>query len=220
MRRILTILISIACLMAMSDTDTTIENRIEILKNITGTSFVSEPEVLWWQITDAAKVWTSDGEMSIMDFGQTHNVEFARIKMNDGTYLLSYVNPGDGVYGPFEVDMDDLVSGNAKTTGDGVFVYLPDNQVAMQFMIEIGNWDSDDNWTSEASSRSYSYQELIAHIMSDWDSASHVGSAIPWTPDAFVVPEPDSMMLILVGTMFLMLKRPKNVYFIYEHTRS
>lgn len=177
----------------------------------------AEPEVIWWQITDSAIVGTPAGDVSISEFGEAYGAEFARIKTSDGSYLLTPYGNFDTSPGNY-IDIIDIVDKSVDSVI--AFAYLPANPAELLFMVEIGNWDSDDNWTSEASSRSYSYQELIAHIMSDWDSASHAGSAIPWTPDAFVVPEPDSMMLISIGTMFLMLKRPKNVYFIYEHTRS
>ena len=167
---------------------------ILITLSILFSSFGTEPEVIWWQISPDISIWSPGGDLGISDL----DIEFARIKTSEGEYLLNYYAPVDGP--------DDSIE--APSPGEPwTYAVLPDDYETMNFIVELGNWDNDDNWTIEALSRSYAYQEVVAYIQSDWGSPGSVRPNEPWTPTAFVVPEPSSALLLLVGFGFLGLKR-------------
>lgn len=160
-------------------------------------------EVLWWQVPDTTIVQTSNGAVLISDF----DAGWARIKMSDGTYLMSYYTDGSTFdFGSIDIPMTDSTS---KENPYQAFTYIPKDPASLSFMVELGNWDSNDTWTSEAISRSYSYQELESYVVSNWSSSGSSSAVAPWVPDSFVVPEPSCGLLMLVGALMLSLKRPR-----------
>ena len=76
------------------------------------------------------------------------------------------------------------------------------------FIVELGNIDSSDNWTTVATSASASYSSLGDYIHQTFDV--NPGQIAVWTPSHFTaVPEPTSGLLTLIGFAFLALRRKR-----------
>ena len=74
------------------------------------------------------------------------------------------------------------------------------------FIVELGNIDSSDNWTTVATSASATYSSLAANIHQTFDIEP--GQAAVWTPGSFqAVPEPSGGLLTLMGVALLALRR-------------
>ena len=76
------------------------------------------------------------------------------------------------------------------------------------FIIELGNWDGS-NWSTLALSETASYADLVANNHIDTSSGYNPNPVAPWMPTSYVVPEPSSGLLLLVGAALLALRRRK-----------
>ena len=76
------------------------------------------------------------------------------------------------------------------------------------FIIELGNWDGS-NWSTLALSETASYADLVANNHIDTSSGYNPNPITPWNPTPYVVPEPSSGLLLLVGAALLALRRRK-----------
>jgi len=159
-------------------------------------TFVAKAEevVLWWQVPDDANVATfHQGDVSASELGVTD----ARVITSEGDYLE--MPPPDKNPASIPVPM-----------GEDVwwFAYLPSNPAGLSFMIELGNWDNG-QWVGLAQSRAYTYTELKNHIVEDWSTAEPTTQLKPWVADGYVVPEPSSGILLLIGGGLLALRRKR-----------
>lgn len=105
-----------------------------------------------------------------------------------------------------ELDMDGNPSvfwGAGPTYAD-IAGYSFDASVS--FAIELGNWSDDGTWLILAVSQSSTLEELRSkeYVFS---SATDMQGHLPWTGGAYVVPEPSSGLLLLVGAGLLSLRR-------------
>ena len=76
------------------------------------------------------------------------------------------------------------------------------------FIVELGNIDSSDNWTTVATSASATYSSLATYIHETFDI--NPGALNVWTPAVFTaVPEPSSGLLALLGLALLALRRKR-----------
>lgn len=77
---------------------------------------------------------------------------------------------------------------------------------SVSFAIELGNWSDDGTWLILAVSQSSTLEELRSkeYVFS---SATDMQGHLPWTGGAYVVPEPSSGLLLLVGAGLLSLRR-------------
>ena len=147
-------------------------------------------EVLWWQVPDDATVATfHQGDVKASDLG----ADEARIITSDGNYLV--IPPPDEQ--SLEIPM-----------GQAWFAILPDNPESLTFMVELGNWESG-NWTGIAQSRSYTYEQLQDYIIRDWSGPGYKTTMDPWKADGYMVPEPSSGILLLIGGGLLALRRKR-----------
>ena len=77
------------------------------------------------------------------------------------------------------------------------------------FIVELGNIDSSDNWTTVATSASVAYSSLSDYIHQTFDI--NPSSLAAWTPTAFTaVPEPSGGLLMAVGLALLALRRKRS----------
>lgn len=153
-------------------------------------------EVLWWQVPDDPDVLTFQQGIVL---ASELDADEARVITSDGTYLV--MPP----YGGLDADSFGIPMGAAW------YAILPDNPEGLSFMIELGNWDDDDNWVGIAQSQSYTYAQLRDHIVRDWDTPDPKPAVSIWIADGYVVPEPSSGILLLIGGGLLALRRKRKV---------
>lgn len=185
-----------------------------------GVSFAGENDVLYWMVDDSAKVTKWDGsEMSVSEFfdsyGAAEGSAFAaRIRVTGGditedTFLDLYI-PGYGLDvggGEYGVEFSQVgqywgagvPTGNQSPSGD-----FSAGSPEYNFVIELGNIDSSDNWTTVAWSAAASYSSLAAYIHESF--GLNPSTMAVWVPTAFV-PEPSGGMLTALGFALLALRR-------------
>lgn len=191
-----------------------------------GVASAGESDVLYWMIDDSATVTKWDGsQVSLTDYFSDPEVaasgsDFAaRIRVTGGdiqegqdVFLDLYV-PGYGLDvggGEYGVGFSTVSSywgagvpaGNQSPSGDysaGTPEYC--------FIVELGNIDSSDNWTTVAWSAATGYSSLGAYIHQSF--GLNPSAMAVWTPTSFAspVPEPSSGLLALLGFAFLALRR-------------
>ena len=151
----------------------------------------AEESVLWWQIPDDPVVRTfhPEGFASASSLG----ADEARIVTSGGDYLV--IPPPDQE--SLEIPMD-----------GAWFALLPESPEGLSFMVELGNWESGD-WTMVAQSKSYTYAELVSHVIHEWSGPGATPAIQPWVATDFQVPEPSSGLLLLIGSGLLALRRKR-----------
>lgn len=147
-------------------------------------------EVIWWQVPDDATVATfHHGDKLASELG----ADEARIVTSDGNYLV--IPPPDQA--SLEIPMD-----------GAWFAVVPQSPEGLSFMVELGNWDSGE-WVGIARSTSYTYAQLQDYIIKNWSGPGATPAIQPWVADGYVVPEPSSGMLLLIGGGLLALRRKR-----------
>lgn len=172
-------------------------------------------QVLWWQVGD----WEDETGASLGDViverlnngGYTTaaelGVDSARIReVTTDTYLqildideygntLDFTLDSMGVPMTWVADVSDFASGSA----------------GYAFVIELGNYESG-IWSTLAVSESASYADLYGngHIVTSTGTYDPQYAA-PWAPTSYVMPEPDSALLTLMGCALLALKRKRRM---------
>ena len=187
----------------------------------------AEEQVLYWMVDGSAKVDKQDGSspVSVLDYFADPEVQAsgsdfaARIRVTGGDipegedrFLDIYI-PGYGIYeggGAYGVSFSDssgywgagVPTGN-QSPSDTYFVETPE----YSFIVELGNLDSSDNWTTVARSAAAVYSQLVdSYIHRTFDM--NPSPLAVWTPAAFTaVPEPSGGLLVLVGGALLALRR-------------
>ena len=151
-------------------------------------------EVLWWQVPVDPDVTTfHEGIKSASELGATD----ARIVTTDGTYLV--IPPPDQE--SLEIPME----------GGGWFAVMPDSPEGLSFMVELGNWEGENGtWVGIARSQAYTYAQLVdQYIIKNWSEAGATPAIAPLVADGYVVPEPASGILLLIGGGLLALRRKR-----------
>ena len=164
--------------------------------------------VLWWQVGD----WQDETETgeSLANVavelvnGETSNakalgVTHARIREVSTGALLPILDP-DNVSGAPLADMDVPMRWMADVSA------YASGSPEYAFVIELGNYDGS-NWATLAVSETATYADLSANGNIITSSDYNPQFATPWMPTAYVVPEPTSGMLVLVGAALLALRR-------------
>ena len=168
--------------------------------------FADEFYVLWWQVgdlTDPASL--GDVEVERVNNGGTTTaaalgVEYARIReVTSGEYLKMLSPEGDGFT---------LEAINVPMTWVADVTKFSSGSTEYAFMVELGNYDGS-NWATLAVSEVVSYADLAGgnnpHIVTS--SGYNPNPASAWVATSYVVPEPTSGMLVLVGAALLALRR-------------
>ena len=185
-----------------------------------------ENDVLYWMIDDTATVtpWGGGEAVSVSDFFSSHELAgegsafAARIRVTGGditedTFLDLYL-PGYGLDvggGEYGVEFSEVggywgagvPTGNQSPSG-GFSAGSPE----YSFIVELGNIDSSDNWTTVATSAAATYSSLADYIHQTFDM--NPSSMAVWTPTSFeAVPEPSSGLLVTIGFAILALRRKR-----------
>ena len=185
-----------------------------------------ENDVLYWMINTTATVtpWDGGEAMSVSDFFSSHELAgegsafAARIRVTgdsitEDTFLDLYI-PGHGVDvggGEYGVEFSEVggywgagvPTGNQSPSGD-----YSAGTPEYSFIVELGNIDSSDNWTTVATSAATTYSSLADYIHQTFDM--NPSSMAVWTPTEFAaVPEPSSGLLVTIGLAVLALRRKR-----------
>ena len=194
---------------------------------------VAGDDVLYWMIDTSATITTDlhsnpqttatigDFFANIKDYYPDLNTEgsafAARVRVTGGnitedTFLDLYV-PG---YGPVEgsgeygVEFSDaggywgagVPTGNQSPSGD-----YSAGTPEYSFIVELGNIDSSEKWTTVATSAAATYSSLSDYIHETFDL--NPGQLAVWTPTQFTIPEPTSGLLMVIGGALLALRRKR-----------
>ena len=184
-----------------------------------------ENDVLYWMIDTTATVTPVGGgeAMSVGDFFSSHelategSVFAARIRVTGGditedTFLDLYipnhgVDVGGGEYGVEFSTVGGYWGAGVPTGNQSPLGSYSAGSPEYSFIVELGNIDSSDNWTTVAASAAAAYSELGANIHQTFDM--NPSSMAVWTPTSFVVPEPSCGLLTAMGLALLALRRKR-----------
>ena len=162
--------------------------------------------VLWWQVGDftdpdslknvAVERVNGGGMTTAADLGVTH----ARIReVTSGDYLVM-LDPETGLFSLDSINVPMTWYADVSAYANGSPEYA--------FIVELGNWDGS-NWSTLALSETASYADLAANNHIDNVSGYNPNPITPWMPTSYVVPEPSSGLMLLVGAALLALRRGK-----------
>lgn len=191
-----------------------------------GVASAGENDVLYWMIDSSAtvedtKTGTSTTIGEFFDsYAPAGSAFAARVRVTGGNitddtfldlYIPDYgVDVGGGEYG---VEFGDdsgywgagVPTGNQSPSGN-----YSAGSPEYSFIVELGNIDSSDNWTTVATSASATYSSLADYIHQTFDIKP--GQLAIWTPTHFTaVPEPSGGLLTLMGVALLALRRKRLV---------
>ncbi len=182
-------------------------------------------DVLYWMVDSSATVEKDGVTTSVYSFFDNYaapegSAFAARVRVTGGDiqdgqdvfldlYIPGYgLDVGGGEYGVSFTDESGywgagVPTGNQSPSGD-----YSAGTPEYSFIVELGNIDSSDNWTTVATSASASYSSLGDYIHQTFDV--NPGQMAVWTPSHFTaVPEPTSGLLTLIGFAFLALRRKR-----------
>ncbi len=79
------------------------------------------------------------------------------------------------------------------------------------FVIELGNYEEGGDWSALAISEAMSYGQLLnsKHAIVNTDLGIDPSVLAPWNPQTYVVPEPSSGLMLVVGAALLALRRKR-----------
>ena len=177
-----------------------------------------ENDVLYWMIDSSATVTPADGgsAVSIRDLATEGSALAARIRVTGGditedTFLDLYI-PGYGLdVGGGEYGVEFSTVGGYWGAGVPTGNQSPSGEYSAgtpeySFIVELGNIDSSENWTTVATSATATYSSLADYIHQTFDM--NPSSMAVWTPTEFTaVPEPSSGLLMVMGMALLALRR-------------
>ena len=183
-------------------------------------------DVLYWMVDNSATVEKDGVTSSISSFFESYDAPdgsafAARVRVTGGDiqdgqdvfldlYIPGYgLDEGGGEYG---VEFSEVggywgagvPTGNQSPSGD-----FSAGTPEYSFIVELGNIDASDNWTTVATSASATYSSLGDYIHETFDI--NPGQIAVWTPTTFTapVPEPSSGLLMAVGLALLALRRKR-----------
>lgn len=188
-----------------------------------GVSFADD-DVLYWMVDSSATVEKDGVTSSVADFFGNYaapegSAFAARVRVTGGdiqdgqdVFLDLYIpgygpDVGGGAWGvEFSSDVGGywgagVPTGNQSLSGD-----YSAGTPEYSFIVELGNIDSSDKWTTVATSATATYSSLGDYIHEKFDI--NPGQIAVWTPTQFsAVPEPSSGLLTLIGFAVLSLRR-------------
>ncbi len=188
---------------------------------------LAEEDVLYWMVDSSATIdrWWNGTSISISDqaalcpegsdFAARIRVTGGNIQEGQDVFLDLYI-PGYGIDvggGAYGVEFGDaggywgagVPTGNQSPSGD-----YSAGTPEYSFIVELGNIDADDNWTTVATSAARTYSSLYNdnYIHETFDL--NPGTLAAWTPIVFTaVPEPSCGLLTALGLALLALRRKR-----------
>ena len=197
--------------------------------------FVSDAgdDVLYWMVDDTATVswWTgkdtqtSGSVSSFFDsYGAAEGSAFAaRIRVTGGDiqdgddvfldlYIPGYgLDVGGGEYGVEFSTVGGYWGAGVPTGNQSPSGNYSAGSPEYSFIVELGNIDSSDNWTTVAWTEPASYASLGAYIHETFDI--NPSSMAVWVPTSFAtpIPEPTSGLLTAIGFALLALRRKRRL---------
>ena len=203
--------------------------RIAVLAAAIMAASVSDAgdDVLYWMVDDNATIdrWWSGETISISDqAGQCpQGSDFAaRIRVTGGNipegqdvfldlYIPGYgIDVGGGEYGVVFSDVGGYWGAGVPTGNQSPSEAYAAGSPEYSFIVELGNIDSDEKWTTVATSAARTYSSLYNdnYIHETFDL--NPGTLAAWTPIVFTaVPEPSGGLLTALGLALLALRRKK-----------
>lgn len=206
-----------------------------ILLVIAAAAFLSwaraDDYLLYWQVLDTATVEGVGINSYVSTYAQEHNNfeidgNSGRIAGARAVFFENGSGPSTMYIASYDADSaphwtvteytDTYIRGNDGTTvvgtGGGMYSHFtPTDPNQLAFAIELGNWEGGE-WVTLATSGTMSYNDLTVtdvegkHILQMTDDVG-LHNFQPWAPNAYVVPEPSSGLLLLVGAGLLALRR-------------
>ena len=189
---------------------------------------VADDDILYWMIDSSATVAKEGKTSSVASFFENYGAPqdsafAARVRVTGGNiqegqdvFLDLYI-PGYGLDvdgGEYGVEFSEVggywgagvPTGNQSPSGD-----YSAGTPEFSFIVELGNIDSGDNWTTVATSAAKAYSDLGDYIHQTFDI--NPGQIAVWTPAQFTaaVPEPSGGLLTLMGVALLALRRKRLV---------
>ena len=186
---------------------------------------VADEDVLYWMIDSSATV-EKDGETSSVasffeNYGAPDGSAFAaRVRVTGGNiqegqdvfldlYIPNYgIDTGNGDIGVLFSDAGGYWGAGVPTGNQSPIGTYSAGSPEFSFIVELGNIDSSDNWTTVATSAAKAYSDLADYIHQTFDI--NPGQLAVWTPTQFTaVPEPSGGLLTLMGVALLALRRKR-----------
>lgn len=188
---------------------------------------VADEDVLYWMIDSSATV-EKDGETSSVasffeNYGAPDGSAFAaRVRVTGGNiqdgqdvfldlYIPGYgLDEGGGAWGVEFSTVGGYWGAGVPTGNQSPSGNYSAGTPEFSFIVELGNIDSSDNWTTVATSAAKAYSDLGDYIHQTFDI--NPGQLAVWTPAQFTaVPEPSGGLLTLMGVALLALRRKRLV---------
>ena len=183
-------------------------------------------DILYWMIDNSATVEKDGVTTSIASFFENYDAPSgsafaARVRVTGGDiqdgqdvfldlYIPGYgVDEGGGEYGVEFSDVGGYWGAGVPTGNQSPSGEFSAGTPEYSFIVELGNIDSSDNWTTVATSASAAYSDLGDFIHETFDI--NPGQIGVWSPTTFTasVPEPSSGLLMAVGLALLALRRKR-----------
>ena len=187
----------------------------------------AEEDVLYWMIDSSATVEKDGVTSSVSSFfdnyGAPANSAFAaRVRVTGGNiqegqdvfldlYIPGYgLDEGGGAWGVEFSTAGGYWGAGVPTGNQSPSGNYSAGTPEFSFIVELGNIDSSDNWTTVATSAAKAYSDLGDYIHQTFDI--NPGQIAVWTPTQFTaVPEPSGGLLTLMGVALLALRRKRLV---------
>ena len=186
-----------------------------------GVLSAGENDVLYWMVDDKATVYDAGTgtEIGISEFflnPPDGSAYAARIRVTgeditEDTFLDLYIpdyglDEGGGEYGVEFGTVGGYWGAGVPTGNQSPSGNYSAGTPEYSFIVELGNIDSNDNWTTVATSASATYSSLGDYIHQTFDI--NPSPMEVWTPRSFTaVPEPSCGLLIAMGLALLALRR-------------
>ena len=187
-----------------------------------GAAFAGD-DVLYWMVDSSATVEKDGVTTSVSSFFDNYTAPegsafAARVRVTGGNiqdgqdvfldlYIPGYgVDVGGGEYGVEFSEVGGYWGAGVPTGNQSPSGNYSAGSPEYSFIVELGNIDSSDNWTTVATSAAATYSSLGNYIHETFDI--NPGQIAVWAPSQFTaVPEPSSGLLALMGFAILALRR-------------
>ena len=180
-------------------------------------------DVLYWMVDSSATVEKDGVTTSVASFFENYGAPdgsafAARVRVTGGNiqegqdvfldlYIPNYgIDTGNGDIGVLFSDAGGYWGAGVPTGNQSPIGTYSAGSPEFSFIVELGNIDSSDNWTTVATSAAKAYSDLADYIHQTFDI--NPGQLAVWTPTQFTaVPEPSGGLLTLMGVALLALRR-------------